>query len=186
MGGGVLRGGEGEGVKRFLQQSIKSLDPPLKKFNTFTPNHHSFFQSFTGANSKLLNHHIEPKLESDKHDLAIIHCGTNDLSPRPEKPVLTPAEIVNEIEKIGIKCKSAGINDIIISSIITRKDVDVEVKRISVNTLTKSMCQRNGFKFLSNDNISKSQLWKDGLHLSQRGLNSLANNFIGVINNISP
>ena len=154
----------------------------VKRFNTLIPNCQSYFQSFDGAISKELNHYVEHQLKNDKQDLAIIHVGTNDLSPRPQKPALSDAEIVSEIEQIGVKCKSSGIRDIIISSIITRRDVDVESRRCHVNSLVKSMCEKNNFIFLSNENILRSHLWKDGLHLSNRGLCVLADNFINVIN----
>ena len=86
--------------------------------------------------------------------------------------------------KDGIICMdNTTFRAVIISSIVSRKDVNVEGKRQKVNHLTKSMCEKNGFKFLSNENIDHSHLWRDGLHLSNRGLNVLADNLIGVINN---
>ena len=154
----------------------------VNKFNKFTPNYSSFFQSFPGVNSFKLKHHVEPILKEEKRDLAIIHCGTNDLCPRTPTRALSDVEIVKEIEEIGINCKNADVKKIIISGIITRNDIDIEPKRIRVNNLLKSMCDKNGFQYVSNDNINESQLWKDGLHLSHRGLCTLADNFIDIIN----
>ena len=36
----------------------------------------------------------------------------------------------------------------------------------------------NGFGFISNDNISRTHLWKDGIHLEDLGTNILAGNFV--------
>ena len=40
----------------------------------------------------------------------------------------------------------------------------------------------NGFGFISNDNISKTHLWKDGKHLQDVGNNILAGNFVDFFN----
>ena len=39
-------------------------------------------------------------------------------------------------------------------------------------------CVLNGFGFISNDNISRTHLWKDGIHLEDLGTNILAGNFV--------
>ena len=44
------------------------------------------------------------------------------------------------------------------------------------------MCRQNGFKFLDNSNIPKHQLWKDGIHLSDQGICTFADNLIQIIN----
>ena len=40
----------------------------------------------------------------------------------------------------------------------------------------------NGFGFISNDNISRTHLWKDGIHLEDLGTNILAGNFVNFLN----
>ena len=40
----------------------------------------------------------------------------------------------------------------------------------------------NGFGFISNDNISRTHLWKDGIHLEDLGTNILAGNFVDFLN----
>ena len=39
----------------------------------------------------------------------------------------------------------------------------------------------NGFGFISNDNISRTHLWKDGIHLEDLGSNILAGNFVDFL-----
>ena len=36
----------------------------------------------------------------------------------------------------------------------------------------------NGFSIISNDNISRTHLWKDGIHLEYLSTNILAANFV--------
>ena len=83
-----------------------------------------------------------------------------------------------------IKCVNAGVSDVIVSGIICRCDTDVEKKRHQVNLKLKTMCDINGFHYLCNDNIISTQLWKDGLHLSNGGICKLADNFINMLNNL--
>ena len=40
----------------------------------------------------------------------------------------------------------------------------------------------NRFGFISNDNISRAHLWKDGIHLEDLGTNILAANFVDFLN----
>ena len=40
----------------------------------------------------------------------------------------------------------------------------------------------NGFGFISNDNISRTHLWKDGIYLEDLGTNILAGYFADVLN----
>ena len=47
----------------------------------------------------------------------------------------------------------------------------------------KERCVVYGFVFISNSNIKKEHLWKDGTHLVEEGKVILANNFIKSLNN---
>ena len=75
-------------------------------FNKELKNGKAIFQSFSGADTKQLDHYILPPLVDDKPDAVIIHVGTND--------TLTNAnheEIARIVIKIGLNCKNHGVND---------------------------------------------------------------------------
>ena len=154
----------------------------FKEFNRHTPEHQTSFNTFRGANSKSMQYYVEPTLESTQSDICIIHCGTNDISPRPNTSIQTDDQITNEIKKIGDKCKGKKVDKIIISGIIPRADPYIDSRRKSVNILLKNMCQENGFIFLDNSNIAYNQLWRDGIHLAESGTITFANNMINMIN----
>ena len=166
----------------FGDSMTKRISP--REFNHHTPQHHTIFRSFPGANTKSLQHYIEPTLTEEDADIAIIHVGTNDIAPRPNTHVMNDVEITEEIMKIALKCKNLGAKNIIVSSIIPRKDLEIDKRRINVNALLRETCVRNGFTLLSNDNIDKSRLWKDGLHLNYTGIEEFANNLITSINTL--
>ena len=67
------------------------------------------------------------------------------------------------------------MKDVVISSILPKKNIALTCL---VNNSLREQCVLNGFGFISNDNISRTHLWKDGIHLEDLGTNILAGNFV--------
>ena len=141
-------------------------------FNKQLKNGKAIFRSFSNANTKQLDHYILPPLVDDKRDAVIIHVGTND--------ILTNAnheEIARIIIKIGLNCKNYGVNNVI-SSILVKKNPNLNALIRRVNDLLRDLCSMNGFGYICNDAITTEYLWKDGVHLQDLGTNILSSNFI--------
>ena len=51
-----------------------------------------------------------------------------------------------------------------------------------MNDRLREQCILNGLGFISNDNISKTRLWKDEINLEDLGTNILAGNFAEFLN----
>ena len=51
-----------------------------------------------------------------------------------------------------------------------------------MNDSLREQCVLNGFDFISNDNISRRHLWKDGIHLEDLVTNIIAGNFENFLN----
>ena len=85
-------------------------------FNKELRNGKAYFLSFRGATSKQLHHYIIPSLVGDKPDAVIIHVGTNDILYN-----VSFEDITRNIMRIGSNCKSDGVNDVFISSILVKK-----------------------------------------------------------------
>ena len=106
-----------------------------------------------------------------KPDTLIIRTGTNDLTndvntmKKKSKLVKVVCEI-DESEKIKIG----------FSSVIFRRDKDLEDERNEVNMKLKKYCESKGFVFIENDNISESGLNNSKLHLNKKGTNILTQN----------
>ena len=131
------------------------------------------FRSFSGANTKQLDHYILPPLVDDKPDALIIHVGTND--------ILTSAnheEIARNVIKIGLYCKNYGVNDVVISSVLVKKNPNLNALIRRVNDLLRDLCSMNGFGYICNDAITTEYLWKDGIHLQDLGTNILSSDLI--------
>ena len=54
--------------------------------------------------------------------------------------------------------------------------------RYQVNDSLREQCVLNGFGFICNDNISRTHLWKNGIHLEDLGTNIPAGNFVDFLN----
>ena len=67
-------------------------------------------------------------------------------------------------------------------SILSKKNIALIRLIQEVNDSLREQCILNGFGFISNDNISRTHLWKDGIHLEDLGTNILAGNFVDFLN----
>ena len=103
----------------------------------------AIFRSFSGAKTKQFDHYILPSLVHDKSDAVIIHVGTNDILTNTNYE-----EIVRNIIKNGLNCKSYGVNDLAISSILVKKNPNLNVLIQRGNDLLRDLCSVNGFSYI--------------------------------------
>ena len=142
-------------------------------FNKELQHGKAIFRSSSSANTKQLDHYIQPPL---KPDAIIIHVGTND--------ILTNAnhtEIARKIIKIGLNCKNYGVN-VVISSMLVKKNPNLNALTRRVNDLLRDLCSLNGFGYICTNAITTEYLWKDGIHLQDLGTNISSSNFIKFAN----
>ena len=88
----------------------------------------AFFRSFNGANAKQLRYYIIPILIDDKPDAIVIHVGTNDILNHANHE-----DIARSIINIGLDCKNNGVNEVFISSISVKKNLNLRaiVRRVN-------------------------------------------------------
>ena len=123
-----------------------------------------------GSTTEDMLDYIKP-IARRKPDTLIIHTGTNDLTNgvNTMKKVRKLVKVVREIDesekiKIGF------------SSVIYRKDKDLEDEQNEVNVKLKKYCEGKGFVFIENDNIIELGLNNSKLHLNKKGTNILTQN----------
>ena len=63
--------------------------------------------------------------------------------------------------------------EVVISSILPKKDITLRRLTRQVNDTFRKQCVLNGLGLISNDNISRTYLWKDRIHLEDLGTNIL-------------
>ena len=96
---------------------------------------------FSGANIKLLDHFITPKLVEDEPDIVIIHIGSNDITHNTVDQI-DVKDIVNRIINIGKKCLSYGVKQVIISSIFIKKQLKLTRIIRQVNDFLLDECKK--------------------------------------------
>ena len=123
-----------------------------------------------GSTTEYMLDYIKP-IARRKSNTLIIHTGTNDLTNgvNTMKKVRKLVKVVREVDK-SEKIK------IDFSSIIFRKDKDLEDEPNEVNMKLKTYCEDKGFAFIENDNINESGLNNSKLHLNKKGTNILIQN----------
>ena len=118
----------------------------------------------------------------DRLDIVIIHLGSNDITHNTVDQI-DVKDIVNHILNIGKKYLFYGVKEVIISSIFIKKQFKLRRIIRQVNDLLRDECKRNNFQFVSNDNITREVLWRDGLHLNNDGTYIFASNLADFLNN---
>ena len=137
------------------------------------------FRSFSGTNSKQLDHYIIPTFVDDKLDVVLLNVGTtNDILINAND-----TELANNIINIGLNCKNHGVSKVFILSILVKKNPKLNPVIRKVNDQLRELCEINGFLFIDNDIITTDHLWRDGIHLQDIGTNVLSRNFYQVLNN---
>ena len=138
----------------------------------------AFFGSFSGANAKQLCHYIISTLIDDKPDAIVIHVGTNDILNHANHE-----DIARTIINIRLDCKNNGVNEVLISSILVKKNPNLTAIVRRANYMLSDLCEKNSFSFTCNDVITTKYLWKDGVHLQDMGTDILSNHFLKFLNN---
>ena len=111
-----------------------------EEFNSLK-NHSAQIRPFAVATVKQLHHCVIPNLIDDTPDVIIIRVGCNDILSRGKAEKLLPNEISLGLISIANLCREKGINEVFISSIICRKNRNLNDKVcMAINVLIPSWC----------------------------------------------
>ena len=149
----------------------------MLKYHITNSNEKVYTKYFDGAKANEICHHILTTLHNDCPSRVIIHAGTNDVHENAQA-----TDVAKRIIDIGVMCKSFGVNDINISSVLPRKDISLNKIIDEINYLLKNMWEFNSFKFIYLKNIDLNMLCYDNLHLGPVGTFLLTKNFVDVFN----
>ena len=73
-------------------------------------------------------------------------------------------------------CKSLGVEDVIISSILIKKNLVLGKFIRNLNIVLEKLCFSRNFKFINNDNVFRNLVSDDGVHLSKSGTDIFSKN----------
>ena len=111
-----------------------------------------------------MNHNILPTLHEDHPDVVLLHIGSTDINNQTTDRITTE-NLTGDIINTGKSCIDLGVKEVVISSILPKKNIALTRFIRQVNDNLREQCVLNGFAFISNDKISRTHLWKDGIHL---------------------
>ena len=137
----------------------------------------AYLKAFPGAKAKQLKHHSIPILEENSYDSAVLHVGINNFLKNPNEEI---ENVVNDIIDLGLNCRNYNIGNIFISGVVYCEKVDYEII-VNLNKRLHEECVKNGFHFIDNEEVSRYDLWKDGVHMVESGNSIVANNIIDTI-----
>ena len=98
--------------------------------------------TFSGANSKQLDHYIIPTLVDKKPDVVLLHVGKNDILSNAKD-----TELANNIINIELNCKNHDVSKVFISSILVKENPKLNHVIRRVNDQLRELCEINGFLF---------------------------------------
>ena len=110
----------------------------------------------------------------------MLHIGSNDINNKTKDKINTE-KLTGDIINIGKSSIDLGVKEVVISLILPKKFIALTRLIRQVNDRLREQCVLNGFGFISNDNISRTYLWKDGIYLEDLGNNILAGNFVAFL-----
>ena len=134
------------------------------------------FKYFSGTNTKQLDYYIVSTLVDETPQTVVIHIGSNDIMESKIKQINLD-DLAQKIIDIGLKCRSDGVSNIAISSILVRSIIRLNQMILKVYNILKVLCATIGLNFICNDEIGREMVWKDGLHLTNDEIAMLADNF---------
>ena len=160
----------------FLGDSIISFRRGIKsEFNKTLRSGRERFKHLPGASSKDLLHYIDPTLEEQNFEAAIIHTGINDILYDSSSTQINL--LLQIIKEIGKKYKSYKVKYVFISSLTFKTRISHRLLN-EVNEMIERVCLENGYYYTENGNVYENDLFKDGLHLQNSGKKILSHNFI--------
>ena len=109
--------------------------------------------SKSGATVNEAVDYIQDKANEYPDVLTVIHTGTRNLIRD------SATTLVRRFERLETNIRNKKVR-IAFSSIVHRNDRDLRGQIIVVNKAIKSICARNNWTFIDNDNIDESCLWK--------------------------
>ena len=96
--------------------------------------HAAYFKCFSGSNAKQQNYNTNPTLVDEQPNTVIVHIGPNDITKFNYSKVEVE-DLAQRIIDVGKKCKSYGVNNTAISSILVRKNHELNEVIKKVNNL---------------------------------------------------
>ena len=95
----------------------------FREFNNEIKNGYAKFKIFPGADSKEILRYVNPTLESGNYYSAVLQIGVSELLQKTLPKSDTVENIIENIGKATVKCKSHGVSKVFVSAIVRNKRI---------------------------------------------------------------
>ena len=147
----------------------------MNDFDKLIKNRKAKMLNIPGASSRQLLHYMDIHLGGIQVYTVIIHSGVNGLLNYNNQSRID--SLMNKIICMVEKCRIYGVKIIFLSGRVFTTRVSLDIL-LQVHSMISNFFNTNGQNHIDNRNIRANCLYKDGLHLSNKGKIVLANNFI--------
>ena len=130
---------------------------------------------FPGAHARQIQHYSKWTIENDKPESVVIVAGANDLNYDKNPSV---EQISKRVLDIARQARQMRVRNVYICGITCRRNKSFDNITKEINLALRLVSTDEGFIFISNDNIFKSDLNDDGLHLNPGGTKKLMENIL--------
>ena len=123
--------------------------------------------SFSGAISREVLHYVDPNLNNQLYNTAILDVGVNYLLNNINANKFD--DLISSFKSVSLNFCSNGISKVVVSGIISNNRMS-EKFVVDLNKKSARMYGENLLIYISNANIPKSCFFTDGLHLVENVL----------------
>ena len=85
---------------------------------------------------------------------------------------------------MSLKCTKFGVKNIFISGLVCTTRINIGILE-KIHVVIQNFCQQYGWFYVDNRNTRGKHLYKDGLHLMEKGKIILARNLIFCLNKVT-
>ena len=94
-------------------------------------------------------------------DTVLIRIVSDDIIPFKQHDI-SVEDVVQRLMEIGLYCRECGVKDVVISSILVERNFQLATIIWQINDLLSEYCVSSNFHYLTNDNITRQDLWNYG------------------------
>ena len=138
------------------------------EFKKSAPKAQVYVKSFSGANTNQLDYYVVPLMVDENPGNVVIYIGSNKITKSNYNNINTE-ELPHRTINIALKCRSYGVSNIAVSSILKRSCFNINQVIYQVNNILKRSYRKNDFSCICNNLVNENYLWNDDLRLTNKG-----------------
>ena len=117
-------------------------------------------------------------LIGENPESVVIQAGTNDIWGRNKRAV-TNGQVADDIHKLAEKFRSAGTNNILISSVPMTRINECNTRAMEINKIVQEQCAKRKYVYVDNTDLGRCLY--DAVHLDATGIKRMVDRFTHLL-----